>query len=1490
MMSRRRLVALISALLMLGIGAGAIGLFVAATQSDGGREMIRRAVEGQLSRAVNGTVHLGRLSGSFLTDLRIDTVRISDVNDSLFFASGPIRLTYDPRDLADGRLIIRSLDAERPYVAVRRDMNGEWTHERIWPILKNRRRVPRRRSAFAAVFVIEQAKVRDASVDLILPWAPESAPRDSITRVWHWTSLQLDVPRARVAYPDSVGMHYDIARLDVDESDPPFLFRELRGGLDVRGDTLWLDAPSFRLPGSRGGGTLRAWWERDKPLRFVMDVVSDSVSLADLAFINPSLPTEGGGSMRLQMRSRADNPRTLEYVITEMDMRAHRSRILGKMTWGVGRLDSVSLTDVDLEMAPLDAALMQRFNQGPLPVPLRGQLTGRVRASGGLLDRFVVEDATMVWRDANVPGAVSRATAKGMLDIREPAYPVFKGLRLTLREFDLRTAQALDEEFPKLNGTIRGSAIMDSVWGDIRFREMNIAHRDGDSPESQFIGRSRLSWEAIGPVRWELDAVALPLSFSALARSFPEVPLRGNYTGRIVSAGSSELMTLTSDLEGAGGRFDTDLRIDMTAPRYEVTGRATLFAVDPRRMFERENLPTGELNGRLAMETVWDSLADLTGNAQLVLENSRLDGARIFAGTAQLTFGDGRAVLDTLAIESSALDLAASGALGLRADVADSITLRARADSLGGLRPWLRRPPGDSLAGAVMLTAVARGWLRDFALDADASAEGILLAGNSAESLEGRARLLGLPTATRGTIGAAGEDLRAAGLVLQRARLDAERDSAGVTAARLTARGISGTTLQAAGLVAADGDTTRIRVDTLTLSTTLQRWRLGGPAGFAIADGGFRLDSLALRTENRSFMTLVGGLPRTGVLDLRLVSEDVPIADIAELLQLSGSQQGRFNLNARLEGTREEPTLTGTGELRDGFVRGVRLDTLRLEARALADRLTVRLELGDTRRPAAIAEASIPFILGLDADGVSIPSEGSLRGTIRADSIGLDRFETLTRGATGARGSLAVDLVLGGTWGRPLADGSLRVRNGFLAPAQLGDVQWRNVEADIGFNGDSITVRNVEAVSGANRTGRASIKGWVSLADRSNPLVDLTLSSRAFHVFGRPDVADIDVSGALTLNGTRRSAVLRGALTADRAIVSIPELASKDVISLDGPDRFAVMDTLETVSGARVATTESEFINNLTIDNVPISMGRDVWLRSSEANINMGGEVRITRGRVARGIDAGALQLALVGPLQTQRGTYRLNLGPVQRTFTVEQGEIRFFGDPELNPTLNIDALHTVRQYSEQGVRPDVRVRVHLGGTLRSPTAELSTPDSVRVTNSDLISYLVTGGPSFEIGGRDGDISATAARVVLGSLGSVLGGKASGGLCDDAQLSTAGLDAYGGRLRNVGAGILAGTRFNCAKQVGDRAFVRLDAGLCQVGQLVTQGGGSDPRSFTDALGLKLDYILGRGVTASAGVEPPTSAVLCAVNANASARGFVPTPRQVGFDIFRVWRF
>ncbi|MEX2182194.1 MAG: translocation/assembly module TamB domain-containing protein [Gemmatimonadaceae bacterium] len=1489
-MIRRRIVALVSAVLMLAIGGVAVGGFVAATQSERGREWIRRGLEAQLARTLQGRVHLGTLSGSFLTDLRIDSLLIADRDDSVFVASGPIRLTYDPRDLADGRLIFRTVELERPYFAMRREADGRWSHQKLWPPNPARRAL-RRRSAIGAVFLLEQVTVRDGVFALMLPDRRDEAAAvpgaRRPLRVRRWLDVSLDLPRVQLAYPHTTGRHFEIAHLAVNATDPPFDFRSVRGEVHWVGDSIDITLDRFELPGSTGRAAGRIWGGRGNPVRFAIRVHSDSVALADVAWISDAIPTTGGGRMVLDITNTAARPEVLDYALTDLDVRSHRSRLSGRMTWGIGGAVT-TLRDVDLNASPLDVELLERFNRGPFPVPLRGQFTGRVRASGGPLDRFVVDDLTALFRDANVEGAVARARGRGELDILDPGNTTFRGFDLALTAFDLRTAQALDRDFPRLNGTLSGTARLDSSWLDVRLRDADFTLGDGDAAPSRLRGTARIDWGE-GPIAYELDAAALPLSFTAIARSFPSLPLRGEYSGPIRVRGTLDDLTVVADIVGEGGRVETDMRLDTQSPAYRVTGRGTFSALDPRRLFGRPHLPAAELNGRLTLDVRGDSLANLRGESELTLDRSAVEGARIFAGLARARFADGRAELDTLYLESTAIAATGSGALGLHAGRSDTLRLRTRLDSLGGLRPWLGHVAGDSIAGAVQLDARAVGWVRDFAMDATVTAGGLLLAGNTVQALRGTAHFTGLPTAAVGTLGVSGDSLRVGGFALERARVDAEVTEGRRAMVQVAATGDAGTLLRSGGSVSRVGDTLTIGVDSLSLTTALHRWRLLTPAHFVFADSGFRVDSLDLRADGATVVRVAGQLPAAGAIDLRLSAVEVPMADIAELFGLDGFREGWFDVEGALSGSRAAPTLVAEGALRQALVLGVRLDTLRAVARVDADQLDVRVALGPRLAPTTVADAMLPLRFSLDGRGMGMRPDGPISGRIRSDSLGLEVFESLTRGANGARGRLAAQLTLGGTWARPSVDGGIVVRNGTLAPAQLGNVTWGNVEADIGFVGDSIAVRRLSATTGPTRAGRASITGWLRMDDRADPLLDLRFTGRDFHIFNRPDIADVDLSGELQLSGSWLNAVLRGALTADRAVVSIPELASKDVISLDEPDRFGIGDSTALVDRLSVLESPPAFVEGLTIAGVPIAMGRDVWLRSSEANINLGGSVLITRGLVTRGRNAGRPQLALDGPLQTVRGTYRLNLGPVQRTFEVEGGEIRFYGDPDLNPTLDITALHTVRQYSEQGARPDVRVRVHLGGTLLQPTAELSTPDSVRVTNSDLISYLVTGGPSFEIGGRSGDLSATAARVVLGSLGSVLGGKVPAGVCDDAQLSTAGLEGYGGPLRQVGGGILAGMRFNCAKQVGDRAFVRLDAGLCQVGQFVTQNNNS-PLSFTDALGVKLDYLLGPNLSASIGVEPPTSAVLCSANANTSARGFVPTPRQVGFDLFRFWRF
>ena len=71
-MGRRRHVALASAIAILVMGAALAVVLVGLTRSTRGREFIRGQAESAFSAAIRGKVHVGALSGNFLTELTID--------------------------------------------------------------------------------------------------------------------------------------------------------------------------------------------------------------------------------------------------------------------------------------------------------------------------------------------------------------------------------------------------------------------------------------------------------------------------------------------------------------------------------------------------------------------------------------------------------------------------------------------------------------------------------------------------------------------------------------------------------------------------------------------------------------------------------------------------------------------------------------------------------------------------------------------------------------------------------------------------------------------------------------------------------------------------------------------------------------------------------------------------------------------------------------------------------------------------------------------------------------------------------------------------------------------------------------------------------------------------------------------------------------------------------------------------------------------------
>ena len=58
-------------------------------------------------------------------------------------------------------------------------------------------------------------------------------------------------------------------------------------------------------------------------------------------------------------------------------------------------------------------------------------------------------------------------------------------------------------------------------------------------------------------------------------------------------------------------------------------------------------------------------------------------------------------------------------------------------------------------------------------------------------------------------------------------------------------------------------------------------------------------------------------------------------------------------------------------------------------------------------------------------------------------------------------------------------------------------------------------------------------------------------------------------------------------------------------------------------------------------------------------------------------------------------------------------------------------------------------------------------------------------------------------------------------------------------------------------------------------------------NFFENFGLKLEYRFSSLYSAQAGVEPGSSDLTCARNSTQIQQ---QTPRQLGFDFFRTWRF
>jgi hypothetical protein len=202
-----------------------------------------------------------------------------------------------------------------------------------------------------------------------------------------------------------------------------------------------------------------------------------------------------------------------------------------------------------------------------------------------------------------------------------------------------------------------------------------------------------------------------------------------------------------------------------------------------------------------------------------------------------------------------------------------------------------------------------------------------------------------------------------------------------------------------------------------------------------------------------------------------------------------------------------------------------------------------------------------------------------------------------------------------------------------------------------------------------------------------------------------------------------------------------------------------------------------------------MEMGTDVWLRSAEANIQLTGQVVLSKTRQA---------YTPSGTLEAVRGNYTLKIGPVTRDFTVERGEVRYFGD--LNAALDIRASHVARAVRGE----EVPVIALITGTLYAPKVTLESTFNPPISQTDLVSYLVTGYPANEASRLGfGNVLETGLAYFSSEL--------ERALIQDIGIPLDLIEIRPGVARGSGSTL---THVAAGWQLGSKTFLRFNAGFC----------------------------------------------------------------------------
>ena len=1374
-----------------------------------GRERVRRLALDALRDIVHGEVIVGRIDGNLLDRFDLVEVSILDEDGQPFLIADRVRARLAFAPLLSRRIIVRSLELDRPVVTLTRTPGGRWNYQRIFA--SGDTVAAEVKLGFGSWIDLHGITIRNGTLFVHQPYPGDEAVRQTVgdsaaralaresrvrvervgstlRQTMEFRDINARIPRLVASHPDSTAVAFRVRQLSMEATPlqaPDVVVKRMEGDVRITDDTVTLRDVDLRLPSSRFEGELTYHVSAGD---VELDLKSDTLAFADIQTLYPDLPDRGGG--RLDLKAFIRDTATSEYEFTNARLAVDDSRVSGRFGMAVNP-NMLELRETDLRFTRFTTELVESLVPG-LQIRIPGAFTGRARLSGA--SNAMSADVNGTYDPTR--HAPFQIVARGIIGTGEVTRA--QNLRLNLRTVPVSLMREFVNEIP-----VGGNANIDALISG--------------STATQFSGRATVTHHekatsvvtaegSISPrdrMRMDLKLRLEPVSLELAEDFAKETDFRGNVRGTAEIRGTLRDLKATLALQLPEGMANLDGTFDLESATRSYQATTQLQGVNARAMVPA--LPVTDLNGTASITGRGTTSRTVDARVTLHLKDSAIDSTHVTDAVIVAAARDARLTVDTLRVQTPFAVATANGTFGLVEGTEGTLDYTVDVKTLAGLQRWIATgdttvihprplvrqqmarvargdtvkadPRGDSSLASVLtrrqdprrpvtLPAVqlAHGIGRD-SIGGSATVRGTLKGSVPRFTAQGKAALDHLLW-DGSEIGKGSLDFTWADIGTKDVRLAAEMgvDSVRIAGFAFDSTHVKATHQASTGDIALQvfpGDTARYLVRA--------RYALHPDHGEVhLREVNLRFDSATWRSTRESTVRWKGGGISIDSLDLRtgegtgrgriFVNGEIPDADAG-------------HITIRIDSLRVAPwvTLLQSDIPIDGIasveadIEGTRRDPRIRGAFVLQEHVYRKVPFPDIHSVFTYADRRFRFDGDLRRAVAGVAPLATIRGQVPIDLSFGDGITTRK-----VAGPISVDLEGDSIPLGPLAEFSEEIS--MLSGEAKGRIgvrgTWERLhyEGAIAINIPRLGLRTpgvtLTSTTGSLRmaddrlvidtlvgysSGPFRITGSVLLADIERPIVDLRVVADEVRALDN-DKGQLVVSSRLGLTGPLDTLAVDGSLVVMHGIVRIPDPEQWNLINTGDPTLFAIVDT--SLARELEIVPPSPILRNANVD-VVLEVRRGTWARSREANIEIFGELDLHR-------TTGDQEFTVTGALHSDYGDYEL----YGRRFSVRRGSVRFTG-PQSNPVLQLLAVHEVRPAG----RAPFDIQVTIGGTLERPNISLQSQAQPTLTQSDLISFLAFGqsstsllqfdGSGIEGGGMAGsslagNVAALATRQLAG--------------------------------------------------------------------------------------------------------------------------------------------